>query len=77
MPYHTAVAFSDTIRKMGVRGGLATVKVSRHIHDLKSKEGDQGWWGGGVMWALAMTFYLRSWGCESKRCGCDIPLWMG
>ena len=45
VPYHTAVAFSETMRKMGVRGGLATVKGSRHIHDLKSKEGDQGWWG--------------------------------
>ena len=44
VPYHTAVAFSDTMRKMGVRGGLATVKGSRHIHDLKTKEGDQAWW---------------------------------
>ena len=44
VPYHTAAAFSNTMREMGVRGGLATVKGARHIHDLKTKEGDQAWW---------------------------------
>ena len=29
------------------------------------------------MWALDMTFYLRSWGCESKMFARDVPLWMG
>ena len=43
MPYHTAVAFAGPMQERGVRGGLASVKGSRHIHDLKTKEGDQGW----------------------------------
>ena len=46
VPYHTAVAFAGALQERGVRGGLATVKGSRHIHDLKTKEGDQDWWSG-------------------------------
>ena len=46
MPYHTAVAFSNAMREMRVRGGLAEVKGVRHIHDLGLGEGMDGWWGG-------------------------------
>ena len=46
VPYHTAVAFSKTMREMGVRGGLGVVEGARHIHDLKVAEGDEGWWDG-------------------------------
>ncbi|KAL9104896.1 MAG: hypothetical protein Q9163_000213 [Psora crenata] len=44
--YHTAVTFSEVLREMGVRGGLAEVKGARHIHDLGLKEGAEGWWNG-------------------------------
>lgn len=46
MPFHTARAFCDVLNEMGVRGGLGVVKGGRHIHDLKAKEGGQGWEGG-------------------------------
>ncbi len=53
MPYHTAVAFSEAIREMGVRGGLGKVKGVRHIHDLELREGREGWWEGvGVGYAF-------------------------
>lgn len=34
------------MKEEGVRGELAVVNGVRHIHDLKLKEGDEGWWGG-------------------------------
>lgn len=46
VPYHTAVAFCEVMREMGVRGGLGEVKGVRHIHDLGLGEGAEGWWEG-------------------------------
>lgn len=46
VPYHTAVAFSEAMREIGVRGGLGEVRGVRHIHDLGLRKGGDGWWEG-------------------------------
>ena len=46
MPFGTAVAFSQAMREMGLRGGLGVVRGAKHIHDLGIGEGAEGWWEG-------------------------------
>ncbi len=46
VPFHTAVAFHEAMRAKKVRSGLAEVEGAKHMHDLKLRRGDEGFWKG-------------------------------
>ncbi|KAL9046401.1 MAG: hypothetical protein Q9214_000753 [Letrouitia sp. 1 TL-2023] len=46
VPFETAEAFLKAMQEAGVKGRLGIVEGARHIHDLRLKENDEGWWEG-------------------------------
>ncbi|KAL6720906.1 hypothetical protein ACLMJK_000005 [Lecanora helva] len=42
-PFASAEEFVETAQKAGIKASLAVIEGARHIHDLRLKEGDDGW----------------------------------